>query len=99
MKAAYLALPALALMFAGCTYKYDTDYPMGLPADTESCPEDPPKMCTQDYRPVFGYGEEGGILGEFSNACMACAQDGVMYTSPKKEALPAPASAPEAAPE
>ena len=91
MKAAYLALPALALIVAGCTYKYDTDYPMGLPAGTESCPEDPPKMCTQDYRPVFGYGEEGGIQGEFGNACSACAQDGVMYTSPKQEALPRPA--------
>lgn len=99
MKAAYLALPALALMFAGCTYKYDTDYPMGLPDTTESCPEDPPKMCTQDYRPVFGYGEDGGIQGEFGNACSACAQDGVMYTSPKQEALPAPATPPEAAPE
>ena len=95
MKAAYLALPALALMFAGCTYKYDTDYPMGLPADTESCPEDPPEMCTQDYRTAFGYDEDGGIIGEYGNACMACTQDGVMYSSPKKDALASPAAAPE----
>lgn len=94
MKAAYLALPALALMFAGCTYKYDTDYPMGLPESTQTCPEDPPEQCTQDYRPAFGYDEAGGILGEFGNACMACAQDEVMYTSPKQEASPRPANAP-----
>ena len=99
MKAAYLALPALALMLAACTHKYDTDYPMGLPEDTESCPEDPPEMCTQDYRPVFGYGEDGGIKGEFGNACSACAQDEVVYTSPKKAALQAPAAAPEDAAE
>lgn len=83
MKAAALALPALVLLMAGCTHKYDTDYPMGLPSDTESCPEDPPQQCTQDYRPAYGYDENGGILGEFGNACMACGQDAVKYTSPK----------------
>ena len=43
MKAAYLALPALALMFAGCTYKYDTDYPMGLPTDRKAARKIPPR--------------------------------------------------------
>ena len=44
-----------------------------------------------DYRPAFGYDEQGGILGEYGNACGACATDGVNYTSPKQ--LPQPAAA------
>ncbi|MCG8393554.1 MAG: hypothetical protein MI745_10765 [Pseudomonadales bacterium] len=84
MKAAALAVPALALLLAACASNdYDTDYPMGLPEDTTTCPDDPPDACTMEYRPAFGYDENGGILGEFANACGACATDGVKYTSPK----------------
>ncbi len=74
MKAAVLAATGLALVLAGCSSSYDNDYPMGLPNDTLTCPDDPPDVCTMDYRPVFGYDQQGGILGEFSNACGACAR-------------------------
>ena len=93
MKAAALVVPAFALLATACATQYDTDYPMGLPESTTTCPEDPPQACTMDYRPAFGYDEKGGILGEYGNACGACATDGVKYTSPKQ--LPKPAAAPD----
>ena len=99
MKAAVLAATGLALVLAGCSSSYDNDYPMGLPNDTLTCPDDPPDVCTMDYRPVFGYDQQGGILGEFSNACGACATDGVKYTSEKNDPnMPGPVPETPAAP-
>ena len=99
MKAAVLAATGLALVLAGCSSSYDNDYPMVLADDTITCQEDPPEVCTMDYRPVFGYDDQGGILGEFSNACGACATEGVMYSSPKDDPnQPGPVSDAPAAP-
>jgi hypothetical protein len=95
MKAVVLAVTGLALVLAGCSSSYDNNYPMGLPEDTLTCPDDPPQVCTQDYRPVFGYDYQGGILGEYSNACVACATYGVAYTSQKSDPnMPGPVSSP-----
>ena len=99
MKAVALVVPAFALLVTACATQYDTDYPAGLPEGTTTCPDDPPDVCTMDYRPVFGYDQQGGIMGEFANACGACATDGVKYTSEKNDPnMPGPVPDAPAAP-
>ncbi len=70
---------ALSLAAAGCAHT-----PPDLPENARACPEPRPEMCTMDYRPVLGLDRNGETLGEYGNACGACAKKGVAYTVPVK---------------
>ncbi|EKF73431.1 hypothetical protein A11A3_13800 [Alcanivorax hongdengensis A-11-3] len=84
---ALLAL-GLPLMLAACSNHHPVS--PALPDNASSCPDrdqddnQNQQVCTQEYRPVMGYDENGGILGDFPNACTACTDDRVEYTVPSK---------------
>lgn len=80
MKIILPVFAGLALLLTGCAS--EPTVPLGLPGDTQVCPEEKPEACTMEHRPVVGYDDQGGVLGEYGNACSGCAQEGVSYTSP-----------------